>query len=145
MSAKPILKPSIFSRVRIIALITVMVLLALAVILGLSSALARNDNSVAHPAIANTNDVSIVDFNFQPNVVTITVGSSVSWTNSGTFTHTVTSDTGVWDSGDIGPGQSFIQTFDKPGQYLYHCIHHPSMKGMVVVETKIFLPITAKE
>jgi len=83
--------------------------------------------------VAGVTDVSIVDFAFEPQVVTITAGSSVRWTNNGMFIHTSTSDTGVWDSGDIGQGSTFTETFDTPGTYAYHCMHHPFMMGTIVV------------
>ena len=49
---------------------------------------------------AELSDVAIVDFDFTPAVITITAGSTVRWTNTGSFIHTSTSDTSVWDSGD---------------------------------------------
>jgi plastocyanin len=135
-----------YTRIRIIGGILVLVLLVLAILLSLSSALAKSDHPAAPKAVNDTTDVTIIDFSFQPNVVTITVGSSVRWTNTGVFTHTSTSDTGVWDSGDIGPGKAFIQTFNTPGTYPYHCMHHPTiMKGTVVVLTKLFAPIMLRE
>ena len=85
--------------------------------------------------------VSIVDFAFDPQVVTITVGSSVEWTNAGSFTHTTTSDTGVWDSGQLGPGDVFSTTFNSPGSYPYHCAIHSFMQGRVVVLTNVYLPL----
>jgi plastocyanin len=83
--------------------------------------------------VAAVTDVSIIDFAFEPQVVTITAGSSVRWTNNGSFIHTSTSDTGVWNSGDIAPGSMFTETFDTPGTYAYHCMHHPFMMGTIVV------------
>ena len=88
-------------------------------------------SSLASPT--SFTDVSIVDFAFTSPVITITAGSTVRWTNNGSFIHTSTSDTGVWDSGDIGPGDVFTQTLDTPGSYPYHCAHHPSMQGTIVV------------
>lgn len=79
-------------------------------------------------------DVRIVDSAFQPAVITITAGTTVRWTNIGAVTHTVTSDTSLWDSGDLVTGGVFSRTFTTPGTYDYHCIYHPvSMKGKVVV------------
>ncbi len=79
-------------------------------------------------------DVRIVDFAFQPAVITITAGTTVRWTNIGTITHTVTSDTSLWNSGDLVTGGVFSRTFATPGTYDYHCIYHPVlMTGKVVV------------
>jgi plastocyanin len=48
--------------------------------------------------------------------------------------HTVTSDTGVWDSGTLATGQSYSHTFDQPGTYPYHCAIHPFMKATIIVQ-----------
>ncbi len=77
---------------------------------------------------------------FVPAVVTITTGSSVEWTNSDTFTHTTTSDIGLWNQ-VLGPGQVFSMTFAAPGDYTYHCMIHPIMQGEVVVLAFVYLPV----
>jgi plastocyanin len=83
---------------------------------------------------AVVSDVKIVDFAFQPAVMTITAGTTVRWTNIGAVTHTVTSDTSLWDSGDLVTGGVFSRTFSTPGTYPYHCLYHPiDMKGTIVV------------
>ena len=87
--------------------------------------------------------ISIIDFAFEPRVVTITAGSSVRWTNNGTLIHTSTSDTGVWDSGDIKQGDMFTETFDTPGTYAYHCMHHPDVMRAAVVVLPPVQPPTA--
>jgi plastocyanin len=78
-------------------------------------------------------DVGIYDFYFSPTPVTITVGDTVRWTNHGSVTHTSTSDTGVWDSGNIVPGSTYSFTFNTGGTYAYHCKIHSSMHGSVIV------------
>jgi plastocyanin len=77
--------------------------------------------------------VSIVDFAFQPASIEVPVGSTVTWTNTGAVPHTVTSDSGAFDSGQLSPGASFSQTFDTAGTFTYHCSIHPQMTGTVVV------------
>ena len=78
-------------------------------------------------------DVAIDNFFFNPQNVTIPVGTTVRWTNNGT-THTTTSDTAVWDSGNLGTGGQFSFTFNTPGSYPYHCDIHPaSMTGTINV------------
>jgi hypothetical protein len=49
-------------------------------------------------------------------------------------THTVTSDTGVWDSGNLSPGKSFSFTFNQVGTFPYHCNIHSSMTAKIVVQ-----------
>jgi plastocyanin len=77
--------------------------------------------------------VSIVDFAFQPNNLTINVGQTVTWTNTGSTAHTVTSDTNFWSSATVNPGTSFSFTFNAAGIYNYHCSFHGSMTGTITV------------
>jgi plastocyanin len=79
------------------------------------------------------NDVSIVDFAFQPALITVGVGETVEWTNTGDVDHTVDSDSEIFESGHIHPGRTYRYTFDEPGIFPYHCDIHPHMRGMVVV------------
>lgn len=78
--------------------------------------------------------VGLYDNYFQPGTVTVSVGTTVQWTNYGQHDHTVTSDTGLWDSGELGPLGLYDYTFAQPGIYPYHCtIHSRVMRGTVVV------------
>jgi plastocyanin len=119
--------------------------LVLAALLSSSTVKAKITDKTTNATIPTTTFVSIIDFQFQPEVVTITAGSTVSWMNAGGSVHTTTSDTGVWDSGDLNPSDVFTWTFDAPGIYAYHCERHPTlMKGEVVVLTYIYLPVVFK-
>src|SRR5260370_34734419 len=71
---------------------------------------------------------------FSPNPIRITAGSTVTWTNTTAPTHTSTSDTGAWNTGNIAPGAtSAAVSFPTAGTFTYHCAIHPSMTGSVVV------------
>ncbi len=85
----------------------------------------------ATPGAAGT--VSIKDFAFDPPSIDIPAGTTVTWTNQDSTAHTVDGDQGEFESGNLDPGQSYSETFDTPGTYIYHCDIHPSMKGTVVV------------
>lgn len=89
-------------------------------------------------------EVSMIDFAFVPATITVNVGSAVNWLNTGAITHTATSDASVWNSGDLGPGDSFSYTFNVPGSYLYHCAIHIAMTGTVTVLTSVYLPLTRR-
>jgi plastocyanin len=86
------------------------------------------DNSTVVKIVANAGSNS-----FSSNPVKVKVGEIVTWINDDSGRHTVTSKDGVFDSGMMGKGQSFSFTFDKAGEYSYHCEPHPSMVGTVVV------------
>jgi plastocyanin len=77
--------------------------------------------------------VSIANFSFTPAKLSISVGTTVIWTNNDTVTHTVTADQGAFDSGDLSAGNTFSFTFSKAGTYPYHCNIHSSMVGTIVV------------
>jgi plastocyanin len=81
-----------------------------------------------------TVDVAIANFSFSPDTLTIKVGTTVTWTNQDSVEHTVTSDTGLFDSGNLSQGKTFNYTFTEAGTYPYHCTpHHSKMAGTVIV------------
>ncbi len=77
--------------------------------------------------------IEIVDFSFQPSTITVPVGTTVTWINHGSAEHTVTSEDGTFNSGNIAGGSEFKHTFSQPGTNNYHCSIHPSMTGQVAV------------
>ncbi len=92
-------------------------------------------SSPSSSAILSNEYVSVLDNNFKPQKITVPVGTLVQWTNLGRHKHTVTSDTGLWDSGELAPGQDYSHTFKEPGTYPYHCtIHAQQMRGVVIVK-----------
>src|SRR5262245_62744462 len=67
---------------------------------------------------------------YAPNPVTVTAGTTVTWTNNDSIAHTATSDTGgVFNSGTIAAGGKYSFTFNTRGTYPYHCTFHPGMVG----------------
>lgn len=83
------------------------------------------------PIQVKTIDVSINDFAFNPNTVTVSVGDTVRWTNIDSTTHTVKGPD--FESNTLREGDSYSFTFTKAGIYEYECSIHPSMKGNVTV------------
>jgi len=63
----------------------------------------------------------------------VPVGGSITWTNLGAQSHTVTSADGTFDTGLVTPGGMASVTFDSVGVYAYLCTPHPWMKGFVAV------------
>jgi plastocyanin len=82
---------------------------------------------------------------YGPSQLDVLPGSTVVWSNVSERTHTVTSDTGLFDSGHFGPGARFQFTFNTPGAYRYHCTIHTSIRGEVDVRRVILgeLPTAA--
>jgi plastocyanin len=78
-------------------------------------------------------EVEILDFGFNPQIITVPVGTTVTWPNLDPVEHTVTSDTFVFDS-SLAFNETFSYTFTEPGTYPYSCTIHDFMFGRVIVE-----------
>jgi plastocyanin len=94
---------------------------------------------VAAPSLAADFTVDVTpDFSFAPKERKIAVGDSVTWTfTDGGHTTTSRPDQPLkWNSKVLKQGQTFKETFTKPGAYQYYCIpHRDFMKGTIVVGT----------
>src|SRR2546430_17141653 len=98
----------------------------------------------APPPAPNSVFVAVSNFQFPPDTVKITVGTPVRWTNEGSVSHSVTSDsTGSFNSGTLSnggvdqygmpyAGSTYDLTFATAGTYPYHCSFHRQMKGVVI-------------
>jgi plastocyanin len=78
-------------------------------------------------------EVFIQGMTFTPATITVTAGTTITWTNKDSYAHTVTSDTPLFDSGNLGSNKSFTYTFATAGTFPYHCNIHTSMTAKVVV------------
>jgi plastocyanin len=78
--------------------------------------------------------VEIGDGAFSPSTLTISVGDTVTWRNADDRPHTVTSNDGTFDSGNLDPGVGFSFMFTEPGTYTYVCVYHEEMQATIVVE-----------
>ncbi|MEW5995618.1 MAG: cupredoxin family copper-binding protein [Candidatus Zixiibacteriota bacterium] len=87
-------------------------------------------------ATAGGNSVNIQNYAFSPSSITVSVGTTVTWTNMDAVIHTATSTGGPtsFDSGNLLQGQSWSYTFSQAGTYTYKCTPHPYMTGTVVVQ-----------
>jgi plastocyanin len=109
-------------------------LLAAVVLLFLAPACGASGGT-AKPLAANTVDVTVLDNSFNPEVLVITPGTTVRWTNKGKLDHNSIVATGDLKFGveakDFGPGKSHSFTFDKVGEYSYYCaLHGTAERGM---------------
>ena len=87
-------------------------------------------------AAVEPNTVTIDNFAFGPNSLTVAVGTTVTWINQDDEPHTVvnTGNPRLFKSGALDTGNKFSFTFDKPGTYRYFCSLHPHMTGVIVVQ-----------
>ena len=71
---------------------------------------------------------------YDPEVITVAVGTTIVWENADSMIHTVTDKAGAFDSEMISAGESYEHMFNEPGTFDYFCIVHPWMEGTVTVE-----------
>ena len=89
---------------------------------------------VARAVPAPATSVQIDNFTFKAPVVTVKLGTTITWTNGDDIPHTVTSKDGVFKSKVLDTGDHFSFTFAKAGQFGYFCSLHPHMTGTIVVK-----------
>ena len=77
--------------------------------------------------------IDIANFAFSIPNLSVKKGETVRFVNHDTIPHTITSDTGAFESGNIAPNAEFSKTFSTVGTFSYHCSYHPSMKGSITV------------
>ena len=83
---------------------------------------------------SGTFSVSIVGMSgYDPEASSIENGTTVTWTNDDTITHTVTDKDSQFDSFDIAPGNSWSREFNEVGTYNYYCKYHPMMEGSITI------------
>ncbi|VVB85428.1 Cupredoxin-like domain protein [uncultured archaeon] len=92
---------------------------------------ATTGTATASMTVAAVNAVDIKSTTFDPAIITVPIGTTVTWTNRDTVPHIVRGS--GFDSGSLDPGQTFSRTFSTTGSYDYGDPSHPSMSGTVVV------------
>ena len=86
-------------------------------------------------AEGSTSMVSIDNFSFGPQTLTVKAGTTVTWTNRDDIPHGIASSNNAFKkSGALDTDESYSFTFTAPGTYQYFCYLHPHMVGSIVVE-----------
>jgi amicyanin len=78
--------------------------------------------------------VSIDNFTFNPQKLTVKAGTTVTWTNKDDIPHAIAAVAKQFKSKVLDTDNSFSFTFTTPGSYDYFCSLHPHMTGTIVVE-----------
>ena len=139
--------------------VIIVILLLPLLLAGCSDQMQANLNN-STPIVSNTveHQVIIEDYSFNPQVITINAGDTVTWINNDLVKHTVTSwyewsdeddvwNTSIgqeWSSGDIEPGEKYSRQFNQAGDFqylslpLYFILIHlhqlnPNVQGRVFV------------
>jgi plastocyanin len=84
---------------------------------------------------ANAGAISIDNFTFTPQTMTVKAGTTVTWTNRDDIPHGIASESNAFaKSKALDTDDSYSFTFSTPGTYKYFCYVHPHMTGTIVVE-----------
>ena len=90
----------------------------------------NNSSTTQSNTAANT--VSIQNFAFNPSSLTVSKGTTVTWTNEDSASHEIKSTT--FGSSLLSKGATFSHTFDQTGTFNYSCAIHPTMQGKIIVQ-----------
>jgi len=106
---------------RALAILAVLVLLVLPVVGGATQE-------------ASGSQISIEHFAFGTPMLSVTVGTTVTWVNHDDDLHTVASSDGLFASPGLDTDDVFAYHFTAPGTYAYRCALHPHMTGTIIVQ-----------
>jgi len=83
--------------------------------------------------VATTEVTMAKSYRFDPKVIEIEAGQTVTWKNEDNFTHTIQVD--GQDDHKVDRGDSVSIKFDTPGTYDYVCtLHRQDMEGKVIAK-----------
>lgn len=115
------------SQSRWLAIATALAAMAIALV-GFGASLAAAGGMTP----AKTGAVSIKGFAFHAGTTRVKKGTTVTFRNRDSVTHTATG--AAFNTGRIAPGKTKSVTFKKKGTFPFHCSIHQFMHGKVVVE-----------
>ena len=102
--------------------------------LNLSAFALAGDMKDADSTNSKQNTIEIKDFAFNPQIITVKSGQTITWINRDEEPHTVVSvEKQFKKSSALDTDQSFTITAGTPGTYTYFCSVHPKMTGTIVV------------
>ncbi len=107
--------------------ITAALLTILSVIIIISCSKSNSNNN------AQGTTISITSSGFSPATLTVVTGSSVTWMNNDSTSHSITSTDGSIKSGTIASGSSYSKSFTSAGTFSYFDATKTSMTGVVIV------------
>jgi plastocyanin len=89
---------------------------------------------LSSPAMAaDPQTVTIDNFSFKPNVITVKPGTHIVFKNQDDLPHSVVIPDMQAKSPLMDTDGSYEADFEKPGEYKYFCGIHPMMTGTVIV------------
>jgi plastocyanin len=123
------------------------VIVATAVFLGMVAGCSNHitgpsyDRSTGPTLSPGINQVWIENMAFNPGDLTVTPGTKVMWVNHDNVVHTVTSGIpgspdGLFDSGDLNPGDQYQHTFTTAGTFHYYCQKYPYAQSEAIINVR---------
>jgi plastocyanin len=94
---------------------------------------------VVLPALAQNAPatISIANFTFSPQTLTVKAGTTVTWSNKDDIPHGIAWTNNTFArSKALDTNDSASTTFATPGTYQYFCYLHPNMTGTIVVQAE---------
>ncbi len=88
----------------------------------------------ASAAQDSTTTITIDNFTFTPPVLTVPIGTVVTWVNRDDIPHTVVEKNKAFRTKALDTNDSYSFTFTTPGEFSYICGLHPFMTGQVIVK-----------
>ena len=97
-----------------------------------------NTGSTGGTGGPGANQVFIQGMAFNPASITVTAGTTITWTNKDNTTHTATSGVpnspdGLFSSGNLNNGGTFSFKFSNTGTFKYYCLIHGSMMTATII------------
>lgn len=87
------------------------------------------DGPTVDAAVAGT-EIAVLDNDFEPEALEVSVGDIVTWTWNGNNPHDVS---GEGFASEIQRSGTFAHTFEEAGEFPYVCTLHRGMRGLIVV------------
>jgi plastocyanin len=90
---------------------------------------------VVYGALAASGEthLTIDNFTFNPDPVTVPVGTTIVWENRDDIPHSIVEATGKFHSAALDTEDKFSFTLNQAGTISYFCGLHPRMTGKIVV------------
>ena len=92
-----------------------------------------SDSDADQGAAAGGDVLTIENFSFSPEPLTVPVGTVVRVVNKDDAPHTATADDMSFDTGELGKGESGEITLSTAGEFAYQCDIHDYMRGVIRV------------
>ncbi|MCW2494792.1 cupredoxin family copper-binding protein [Jatrophihabitans sp.] len=93
-----------------------------------------SSSSSAGGSTSSGTTVQVKNFSFEPDSLSVPVGTTVTWKFDDSVKHNVTDSKNTFKSKDLASGGSYSFKFNTAGTYNYICTIHQYMKATITVK-----------